>query len=397
MAGNDCRVVPRPAKTVSLLCTAVARLRFIRTFSMRLILLLIILSFQPLGRGLLAQSIPANAAAAPYGAGWTCNRGYARVGQTCERVDVPENAELSYTGASWVCLRGFRQNGSACELIVVPANASIDYTGHAWTCDRGFYRRDSACVQLRIPENGELSYTGSSWTCVRGFVRADSGCAAVAIPDHAELSASGAGWTCLRGYKRAGTACEAVMVPANATLSAMGHDWSCSEGFRRSNDVCVVMTDEERAAAAAKSQRLAADLAAMRAQRARGGSCTREYRSNAQVCVTPARSDFDCTKSYSGESYSGCDLTIRYDIQTDYAGQSSISADVQCQADIEYAQRKGGLVGSDRARKSGSHFLYAKGSDSGRLHLSFSFSSYQTVQQVHVATLKCEVTSLILN
>ena len=191
--------------------------------------------------------------------------------------------------------------------------------------------------------------------------------------------------------------CEAMIVPPNATLSALGNGWSCSEGFRRSNDLCVVMTDEERAAETARSQRLAADLAAIRAQRARGANCTREYRSGAQVCVTPARSDLDCTKSYSGESYSGCDLTVRYDIQTDYAGQSSISADVRCQAIIEYSQRKGGLGGSDGARKSASHFLYAKGSDSGRFRLSFVFSSYQTVEQVRVAALKCEVTSLILN
>jgi hypothetical protein len=124
--------------------------------------------------------------------------------------------------------------------------------------------------------------------------------------------------------------------------------------------------------------------------------CSREYRSNAEVCVVPGRSTLDCSEGFGNSGYSDCELLVRYDVQTVYAGGSSLSADVQCQADIEYGRGGGAFTGSDRARKFASHTLYAHGSDSGRLRLSFSFSSYDPVREVRVAKLRCEVTSVNL-
>jgi hypothetical protein len=62
----------------------------------------------------LAQSsIPANATATAAG-GWTCNLGFKRAGDGCERVNVPPNASATYAGG-WTCNLGFKRAGSECQ------------------------------------------------------------------------------------------------------------------------------------------------------------------------------------------------------------------------------------------------------------------------------------------
>jgi hypothetical protein len=54
----------------------------------------------------VAQSVPQNATSIPYGAGWQCNRGFSRSGNTCMPVQIPPNAELNALGNGWQCVRG---------------------------------------------------------------------------------------------------------------------------------------------------------------------------------------------------------------------------------------------------------------------------------------------------
>ena len=49
-----------------------------------------------------------------FGDHWTCDRGFKRVGDRCEKIPVPEHAFLEYTGNRWQCERGYRRSGNRC-------------------------------------------------------------------------------------------------------------------------------------------------------------------------------------------------------------------------------------------------------------------------------------------
>src|SRR5439155_26129559 len=108
---------------------------------------------------------------------------------------------------------------------------------------------------------------------------------------------------------------------------------------------------------------------------AAGEDCQNEYKSNAEVCVTIRRAEFDCNKSIAGSYYTDCDVTLKYDLRTNYAGRSSLSVDVQCKVEIEYSGRESLSSGSDSGRKSETHNLYARSDISERFRYNFSFSS----------------------
>ena len=44
------------------------------------------------------EGIPANSHQRASGAGWTCDRGYHRIDQSCSAIDLPENAYLNGYG-----------------------------------------------------------------------------------------------------------------------------------------------------------------------------------------------------------------------------------------------------------------------------------------------------------
>jgi hypothetical protein len=66
-----------------------------------------------------------------------------------------------------------------------------------------------------------------------------------------------------------------------------------------------------------------------------GDDCETEYKTNAQACVRISGGDLDCNKSFMGNYYRDCDVTLSYDVETDYAGDSYLDVEVECTVEIE--------------------------------------------------------------
>lgn len=97
-----------------------------------------------------AQSPVPDNATANFGGGWTCNLGYRRVGDRCEKVNVPPNASATF-GGGWTCNLGYRPVGDGCEKVNVPPNASATFGG-GWTCNVGFKKLGDECIQMTAQE-----------------------------------------------------------------------------------------------------------------------------------------------------------------------------------------------------------------------------------------------------
>jgi hypothetical protein len=139
-----------------------------------------------------------------------------------------------------------------------------------------------------------------------------------------------------------------------------------------------------------------ARLVEMARQRAARGDCETESQSGAEVCLSIINRYFDCDKSFEGTSYTGCSLSISYEVSTDYRGQSSIDVDVECEAAIDTKKRQG-FSGFETAQDDESYTLYANGSDSETVRLSFDFSSFEEVYGASVSTASCEIDDVSLN
>lgn len=279
----------------------------------------------------------------------------------------------------------------------MPSNASLDYLGSGWTCNRGYARKGDVCEKVVIPQNASLDFIGSSWTCNRGFFRKGSECERVAIPANATLDYTGASWTCIKGFSRKGDRCEKLEIPANASLDFSGNGWICNKGYRRSGSECAVMTDEEKRRQLALESEVRKRIAERKARGVSGEHCESEYKTNAQVCVETGRTTLDCNKSVFGEQYSDCDVDVSYEVKTDYSGRSSLSAEVECKVEIEYSGRTMIGTSNDSSRKSDTHSLSAHDSSSERFRFNFSFSSLSEVTRVRIARVRCEVESVDLD
>jgi hypothetical protein len=343
-----------------------------------------------------AQTIPENARPTPYGAGWTCVRGYYKSGDRCLKVELPENATLDYTGSRWACVRGYRKVGEGCTKVVIPQNAVLDYTGGNWTCTRGYRKSGDGCARVAVPENATLDYTGSNWTCVRGYRKSGEGCAKVVVPENATLDYTGSNWTCTRGYRKAGEGCTKVVVPENATLDYTGSNWTCSSGYKRVKQGCAPMTPAEAQRQRALEEKVRQRVAERQQRIARGEDCQTEYKTNAQVCVLVTRAAIECNESAFGSYYDDCDVVLNYDVKTNYAGGSSLSTDVQCKVEIDYSGQGTLLSSSDSQRKSDTHNLYAHSTLSERFRYNFSFGTFDKVTKARVTSVMCEVDSVNL-
>jgi len=62
-----------------------------------------------------AQTTPPNASPT-LGGGWSCNFGYHRAGDQCEKTKVPPNATATL-GGGWQCNLGFRKQGENCAAM----------------------------------------------------------------------------------------------------------------------------------------------------------------------------------------------------------------------------------------------------------------------------------------
>src|ERR1700742_4253512 len=71
-----------------------------------------------------------------------CHYGYSQRGTTCIPVHVPEHAFLNSFGDDWTCDRGFQRDADRCERITVPAHGYL--TDYGWECNRGFEKDGSS-------------------------------------------------------------------------------------------------------------------------------------------------------------------------------------------------------------------------------------------------------------
>ena len=143
-------------------------------------------------------------------------------------------------------------------------------------------------------------------------------------------------------------------------------------------------------------QAVIAEMQRRRTEGVSGDDCEREYKTNAEVCVKTTRGELECNESYSDNYYRDCDVTVGYDIQTDYQGGAHIEAEVECEVEIEYKGRQTYSALSDSDSRDESHSLYAYGSDSETMGFNFSFSSYQEITSVQISNASCEIDSLDL-
>jgi hypothetical protein len=313
-----------------------------------------------------AQSIPDNASPNRFGGGWSCNRGYAQSGNRCVKVIPPENASLNYLGNGWQCTRSYYQSGQSCVHVAVPEHAALDSLGHGWQCNRGFYQTGQSCSPVAVPENASLDYLGHGWQCNPGFSRSGASCLRLTLPDH-------------------------------ALLDRTGHDWMCDKGFKRAGNSCVEMTAQEVQRQNGQAAALAKAIQRRRIEAPSGDSCETEDSTGANVCVTVTNATLDCHKSFDGTQYRDCDVNLSYTLQTDYRGNSSLDAEVNCSVELWYTGRNTVIPKTDSESETNRHTLDAYDRLSESAEINFSFSSYYEVTRAKISSAECRIESVDLD
>ncbi len=181
-----------------------------------------------------------------YGTGWECNRGYEEVDGTSaipSRCPPMPSSGLPVTIGNANAGSG-RRTRHACHCSARACLPDGRCLGRGWTCDRGYEAVAETCSPIAVPENAYLTNAdyGAAWACERGFVRIDDRCDAVVVPSNAHLDEAsyGPGWSCERGYEALNGACVAIDLPENAYLDRSGNRWSCNRGFQLSDGACVL-------------------------------------------------------------------------------------------------------------------------------------------------------------
>jgi len=121
-----------------------------------------------------------------------------------------------------------------------------------------------------------------------------------------------------------------------------------------------------------------------------------EHKTNAEVCVRVSDVSLDCRKNYSDEYYRSCEVTVEYEVTTDYSGGSYLDADIECQIEIRYSERGTYSWRSNTLTQDEDHSLYSYQSDSEFLTFDFLFNSFNEVTQVKIDSASCEVDSVTL-
>jgi hypothetical protein len=122
--------------------------------------------------------------------------------------------------------------------------------------------------------------------------------------------------------------------------------------------------------------------------------CETEYKTNAQVCINLSDKRLDCDKSFDGDSYESCEVTIDYDVSTDYNGGSYLDAGVECEASIEYTGPEMYSWRSDSSTQDNNFSLYAHGSQSDSSTFDFSFSTFEKVTRAKIDAVHCTINSV---
>lgn len=192
------------------------------------------------------------------------------------------------------------------------------------------------------------------------------------------------------------TAAAAFEVPENAHINIMGNDWECDRGYRRSGNKCRPMSDAEVKKQQELEQAILKQIQERRSRGVSGDDCETEYKTGAEVCVEVNNADLDCDESYMGNYYDDCEVTVYYELNTDYKGGSYLDVEVRCEAEIEYTGRNTYGWSSESEYRDESHSLYAHGSDSNTITLNFSFSAFEEVTNVKIDSVHCEIESVDL-
>jgi hypothetical protein len=249
----------------------------------------------------------------------------------------------------------------------------------------------ASSVAQPLPDNAHKNPFGNGWSCNRGFYKSGGKCIPVKIPEHGKLNILGNGWDCQRGYYKYGSQCLKVNVPENGKLNILGNGWECKTGFKKSGNKCVAMTPKEIRKQKEFEQAVRNAMERRRLQGVRGDDCETEYKTGAEVCVAITGVDLDCNESFIGNYYQDCDVTLSYDLQTDYKGGSYIEVEVECIVEIEYKGRQTFITQSDSSNEDESHSLYAHGDESETMSFNFSFSSFNEITYVKISSAECEI------
>jgi hypothetical protein len=312
-----------------------------------------------------AQSIPDNASLNPYLGTWSCNRGDAQDGNHCTKVIPPENASLNYLGNSWECDRGYYQSGQSCAPVVVPDNASLNYLGHGWECNRGYYQTGQSCSAVMVPDNASLDYLGHGWQCSRGFVQS-------------------------------GTVCLELTLPAHAQLDLTGHAWVCDQGFKTAGRRCVAMTEQDVQRQEEQATEVAKFMQQYRHKLATGESCQQEDSTGANVCVTVTDASLKCNESVDDSEYDDCDATVSYSLNTDYKGNSSLDAEVDCSVDLAYSGPNTIAPSTESNSDTNTTALEADDEETDSIDIDFSFTALDEVTRAKITAVECDFDSVDL-
>ncbi|NKB56965.1 MAG: hypothetical protein GKS00_11585 [Alphaproteobacteria bacterium] len=187
-----------------------------------------------------------------------------------------------------------------------------------------------------------------------------------------------------------------MSVPENASLNYTGNGWICNNNFKRVSEKCLAMSAGEIKKSKERQEALKRELERRRLQGVSGDHCETEYKTGSEICVEISSGELDCNESYLGAYYDDCDVSLTYEVSTDYRGGSNLDVEIECQVEIEYSSRKTYLGGSDSNVQDESHSLYAHDSDSNTMYFNFSFGPFDEVTSAKVGSVSCEVESVDL-
>ncbi len=195
--------------------------------------------------------LPENAKFHIEGSDFYCNFGYKKVGEKCEKLELPSNAHWSYDGNDWECSRGYKptDDNKSCIEVKIPDNAQGNYIG-TFTCNSGFKKVGDKCEKQPDVENGKFYTTGADFYCSHGYKKNESErkCEKIKVPENAHQdNLALEGWSCTSEYVRRGDKCEKFSLPDHAFFA--GNTWKCELGYRKNptSDSCQKINLPENA------------------------------------------------------------------------------------------------------------------------------------------------------
>jgi hypothetical protein len=127
-----------------------------------------------------------------------------------------------------------------------------------------------------------------------------------------------------------------------------------------------------------------------------GESCEREESIGANVCVTVTDASLDCNRSVDGAEYDDCDANVSYSLNTDYMGDSSLDAEVDCSVELSYSGPNAITPNTDSDSDTNSNSLEANDEQSDSVDIDFSFTSIDQVTRAKITSVDCQIDSVEL-